>query len=67
MHDTMNAAALRQLAKECASKASAEDCLPQERERLLSMQESLLVLAKDADWLAGTCSPIANAQDLKSV
>lgn len=66
MHDTMNAAALRRLAKECAVKASEDDCIPQERQRLVSMQQSLLALANDADWLDGKFSPLANAQDLKS-
>lgn len=53
MPDTLNAAELRRLAMECAAKASDEKCDAEERQRLLTMRESLLALAVNADWLAG--------------
>lgn len=59
MRDTLNAAALRRQAMECAAQASRPDCGADERERLQKMRESLLALAVDADWLAGRCSPVS--------
>ena len=53
MPDTLNAAELRRLAMECAAMADAAECAAEERERLLTMRESLLALADNADWLAG--------------
>jgi hypothetical protein len=53
MPDTLNAAELRRLANQCESKANAEGCAADERDRLLKMRESLLALAENADWLAG--------------
>lgn len=53
MHDTLNAAELRRLAMECAAMADANGCPADERERLLTMRESLLALADNADWLTG--------------
>jgi hypothetical protein len=53
MPDTLNAAELRRWAMECGAKADAADCDREERARLLKMQESLLVLADNADWLDG--------------
>ena len=56
MADTLNAAELRRLAIECATRAYNRDCRPADRERYLKMQESLLALAESADWLAGKTS-----------
>jgi hypothetical protein len=53
MPDTLDAAELRRLAMECASMAAADGCAATERERLLTMRESLLALAASADWLDG--------------
>lgn len=53
MTDTLNAAELRRLAMKCAAMADADGCAPEERERLLTMRESLLALAVNADWLDG--------------
>ena len=53
MPDTLNAAELRRLAMECAAMADADGCPADERARLLTMRESLLALADNADWLAG--------------
>jgi hypothetical protein len=62
MPDTLNAAELRRLAIKCAARASEADCEPAERSRLLTMRESLLALAENADWLAGKRRPIASLQ-----
>lgn len=53
MVDTFNAAELRRWAMECGARADAANCTTEERDRLLTMRESLLALADDADWLAG--------------
>lgn len=53
MPDTLNAVELRRLAVECATRAYDRDCTAADRERYLKMQESLLALAENADWLAG--------------
>lgn len=53
MPDTLNAAELRRLAMQCAARASASACDPEERDRLMKMREALLELARNADWLAG--------------
>lgn len=53
MLDTLNAAELRRWAMECAAQADNLTCPVEERNRLLTMRESLLALANDADWLAG--------------
>ncbi|MEJ2377158.1 MAG: hypothetical protein P8Y53_03715 [Pseudolabrys sp.] len=53
MPDTLNAAALRRGAMQCAAKADDKGVSAQERERYLTMREALLVLADNADWLAG--------------
>lgn len=53
MLDTLNAAELRRWAMECAAQADNSTCPVEERNRLLTMRESLLALANDADWLAG--------------
>lgn len=58
MPDTLNAAELRRLAMECAAMADADGCPADERERLLTMRESLLALADNADWLAGKHSDL---------
>lgn len=53
MPDTLNAVELRRYAMQCAARANDPFCPPAERERLIRMRESLLVLARSADWLAG--------------
>lgn len=53
MLDTLNAAELRRWAMECGAQADRLSCSDEDRDRLLTMRESLLVLANDADWLAG--------------
>jgi hypothetical protein len=64
MPDTLNAAELRRLAMECAAMADANGCAAEERERLLTMRESLLALAENADWLEGKAAspPVADAR-----
>jgi hypothetical protein len=57
MPDLLNAAELRRMAMECAARAG--DAEPGERERLLTMRDSLLALAESADWLAGKPAPTA--------
>lgn len=58
MVDTLNAAELRRWAMQCAVDADAESCAAEERTRLLTMRESLLALAENADWLAGSHSAL---------
>jgi hypothetical protein len=53
MRNTLDAAELRRWAMQCAARASNEDCMSDERQRLLTMREALLSLAVDADWLKG--------------
>jgi hypothetical protein len=53
MGDTLNAAELRRWAMRCAARASDDDCMADERNRLLTIREALLSLAVDADWLVG--------------
>jgi hypothetical protein len=53
MPDTLNAAELRRWAIKCGSQADAANCSAEDRARLLTMRESLLALADNADWLAG--------------
>ncbi|MDP2409084.1 MAG: hypothetical protein Q8M26_02235 [Pseudolabrys sp.] len=53
MIDTLNADKLRAWASECAVSASAQDCPAEAKARYLKMQESLLALADNADWLEG--------------
>jgi hypothetical protein len=60
MPDLLNAVELRRLAMECAVRAG--DVEPAERERLLTMRESLLALAENADWLAGRRAPTSMFQ-----
>ena len=62
MPDTMNAAEMRRLAMECAARASRDDCSADERDRLMTMRESLLALAANADWLAGRQSESRSRQ-----
>ena len=62
VNDTLDAAALRRMAMECAAEASGQQCAHEERERLLRMRESLLALANDADWLAGRVSPLTRSE-----
>jgi hypothetical protein len=53
MPDTLNAAELRRHAMQCAARADDPSCPPAERERIMRIRESLLALARSADWLAG--------------
>jgi len=53
MLDLLNAAELRRWAMECGAKAYRPDCSPDDSNRLLTMRESLLALAENADWLNG--------------
>ncbi|MEJ2436323.1 MAG: hypothetical protein P8Y53_25445 [Pseudolabrys sp.] len=53
MPDTLDAAALRRWAMQCAAKADDKGVSAPERERYLTTRESLLALAENADWLAG--------------
>jgi hypothetical protein len=61
MADLSNAAELRRLAIACAARASETDCETAERIRLLTMRESLLALANEADWLAGKHAAIGSS------
>jgi hypothetical protein len=62
MPDTLNAAELRRWAMECGAQADSPNCSTEERTRLLTMRESLLALAENADWLAGKlATPVAAA------
>jgi hypothetical protein len=53
MTDCLNASELRRWAEQCFAQASNARVSGEERERLLKMHTSLLVLAENADWLAG--------------
>ncbi|MFN3657421.1 MAG: hypothetical protein ACK4UO_09240 [Pseudolabrys sp.] len=57
MRDPTNGPAFRRLADECTDKAARNDCIDAERERLLTMRDALLALAKNADWLTGRSPP----------
>jgi len=59
MPDLLDAAELRRLAMQCAARAGAAECEASERERLLTIRESLLALAENADWLDGKLAPLA--------
>jgi hypothetical protein len=59
MLDTLNAAELRRWAMQCATEAASEGCDAEERTRLLTMRESLLALAENADWLDGRYGALA--------
>ncbi len=64
MPDTLNAAELRRWAMECQAQADAQGCGAEERARLMTMRESPLALADNADWLTGrhpdlTLRPVA--------
>lgn len=61
MIDTLNADKLRAWASECAASAGAEDCPSEARARYLKMQESLLALADNADWLEGKSGRAGNS------
>jgi hypothetical protein len=54
MPDTLDAAELRRWAARCDVKANDGNCTAEDRDRLRKMRESLLALADNADWLAGT-------------
>ena len=53
MPDLLNAAELRRWAMECGARAYRPDCSAEDNVRLLTMRESLLALADNADWLNG--------------
>jgi len=38
---------------QCAAQAQSPNCSAEDRIQLLTIQESLLALADNADWLAG--------------
>jgi len=61
MPDTLNATELWRWAMQCGARADASQCSAEERARLLTMRESLLALADNADWLAGKSGPAAAA------
>jgi hypothetical protein len=52
MPDTLCAADLRRWAVQCAERALTLKCA-EERQRLSRMREAILMLAENADWLAG--------------
>ena len=52
--DTLNSADLFRWASQCLAQANEQQCSGEERSRLLKMRASLVALAENADWLAGT-------------
>jgi hypothetical protein len=52
MPDTLCATDLRRWAVQCADRALTLKCA-EERQRLNRMREAILMLAENADWLAG--------------
>lgn len=59
MLDPLNADQLRLWAQQCAAKAEKTVSPRAERERLLTIRDSLLALAESADWLHGRSSDLA--------
>ncbi len=53
INDLLDANELRRRAEQCAARAEQIVAQRAERERLLTMKESLLALADTADWLSG--------------
>jgi hypothetical protein len=53
MPDTLDAAELRRWAMQCAAQAQSPNCSAEDCAQLLTIRESLLALADNADWLAG--------------
>jgi hypothetical protein len=61
----LNSEELRAWARQCAERAGDDNCPADERARYLVMQESLLALAVNADWLAGRRSQAGNALPIR--
>lgn len=59
MIDLLDANELRRHAELCARRAEQIIAQRAERERLLTMKESLLALADTADWLSGRSHDLA--------
>jgi hypothetical protein len=51
--DTLNATELRLWAAHCLAQANDGMCSGEERDRLMTMHDSLLALAENSDWLEG--------------
>jgi len=51
--DTLNATELRRWAEHCLAQANDGMCSGEERDRLMTMHDSLLALAENSDWLEG--------------
>jgi hypothetical protein len=54
MPDILSAIDLRRWAAQCAEQANGPNLSGEDRDRLLRMRDSLLALAENADWLAGS-------------
>lgn len=59
INDLLDANELRRHAEQCARRAEKIIAQRAERERLLTMKESLLALADAADWLSGRSHDLA--------
>ncbi|MDO9411256.1 MAG: hypothetical protein Q7T81_01600 [Pseudolabrys sp.] len=59
MLDPLNADELRLWAQHCAAKAEHTVSPQAERQRLLTIRDSLLALAESADWLHGRSTDLA--------
>lgn len=57
MNTNLSAADLRRWAMQCGTRANDPMTSGDERDRLLKMQESLLYLADNNDWLEGRATP----------
>jgi hypothetical protein len=53
MRDILDATDLRRWATQCAAQATDIFCISSDHERLMTIRQSLLALADNADWLAG--------------
>jgi hypothetical protein len=61
MNTNLSAADLRRWAMQCGTRANDPMITGDERDRLLKMQESLLYLAENNDWLEGRPTPASVA------
>jgi hypothetical protein len=61
MNTNLSAADLRRWAMQCGTRANDPMITGDERERLVKMQESLLYLAENNDWLEGRPTPASVA------
>jgi len=61
MNTNLSAADLRRWAMQCGTRANDPMITGAERDRLLKMQESLLYLAENNDWLEGRATPASLA------